>query len=267
MRRRVRNVPPKRSSAPRRPGRGSAPGCARPGGVCGAERSPAGSPLSRRHCCPRGASPPTARSGAPAAGPDCLGSALLPRPALPPPGRARPRALLPAAAGPLPGCAHTRPQGRRPGSLFLLGACRASPEARARPAPPPIEFRQPRVRPWPSSDWPPPPSIASGPPPRRRPVSGGNAGQSGLYCCCVIGERRRPLAAAPGTAGRPRRTRSRAPAGRRCGSRPGPVVGAGRCSDGPVGPADVHPGPGVRSGYPLGSAWSQLCTPAGRQPA
>ncbi|XP_076427458.1 uncharacterized protein LOC121828971 [Peromyscus maniculatus bairdii] len=234
-------------------------------GPSAAPRAPRSRDVTAARAEPRRLRP--GASGAPAAGPDCLGSALLPRPALPPPGRARPRALLPAATGPLPGCAHTRPQGRRPGSLFLLGACRASPEARARPAPPPIEFRQPRVRPWPSSDWPPPPSIASGPPPRRRPVSGGNAGQSGLYCCCVIGERRRPLAAAPGTAGRPRRTRSRAPAGRRCGSSPGPVVGAGRCSDGPAGPADVHPGPGVRSGYPLGSAWSQLCTPAGRQPA
>lgn len=66
------------------------------------------------------------------------------------------------------------------------------------------------------------PSSGCGPPPRRRIPSGGSvsrrrAGQSGPYCCCVIGARRRPLAAAPGSAGQARGERWASDLGRPAG--------------------------------------------------
>ncbi|XP_040589055.1 translation initiation factor IF-2-like [Mesocricetus auratus] len=206
----------------------------RQGGVRGTERSPAGSPLPRRHCPP--ARPPAraeprrvrpGASGAPASGPDC------PVPALPPPGRARTRALLPSRRRWAPTWLCS--------TLGLRGAVRArssssapaerSPEARARPAPP-----RRRVSSVSRAAGPGPAPIGPSRRPSRparlragRPVSGGSAGQSGLLLLLC----HRGAAAAPGggagNSGRgaePRPTCGKGPPppplGGAAGSRPGP---------------------------------------------
>lgn len=65
-------------ASPRLPGRGSAPGCARPAGVRRTEHSPAEPPLPRRH------RPPVRSLAAagPGGRPGLIGPALLPRPVL-----------------------------------------------------------------------------------------------------------------------------------------------------------------------------------------
>lgn len=122
--------------------------------------------------------------------------------------RLRPRSRPRPPATPSPGPRCDSAAKRRPGSLFLLSACRAPPEVLSRSAPPAAL----------AADW---AASGAGPtltrqrlegaaahrhdPPRPVPPSGGSAGgrragQSGPYCCCVIGVRRRPLAAALGMA-------------------------------------------------------------------
>lgn len=101
-----------------------------------------------------------------------------------------------------------------PSGLFLLGACRAPPEARVRPAPPAalatdwapeaprpalICHRLARATVHRTRSSPVRPRAGASFPAEAR--AGRRVGQSGPYCCCVIGERRRPLEAAPRTAG------------------------------------------------------------------
>lgn len=143
---------------------------------------------------------------------------------------------VPAPDDPAPGPRRDSAERRRPGSLFLLSACRAPPEHPARPAPPAAL----------AADWAPSGAgralvcgrlaraaarLVTGPPPRRRLSSGGSAGrgpagQSGPYCCCVIGARRRPLAATSGTAKRSQAEQLALDLGPRTGR--GPLRGAGQ---------------------------------------
>ncbi|KAM7326738.1 hypothetical protein ACRRTK_013105 [Alexandromys fortis] len=256
----MRNVPPKRWPAPPLPGSRSAPGRARPGGVRGTERSPAGSPLPRRHC------PPARR-----------------------PRRVRPGRLghrRPAQAASAPRCCRVpssrRPAARAPTSpplgpylavltLGLRGAVRDRSSFSA-PAGP---RRKPALG-----------------PPRRRLSSVSRAADPGLIPIGSHGRPSRPArlragglfrrkrgperpllllchsgaAAAPGGGAGNDDTASadsqRSPRGGAAGSRPG------RSTDVPVGLSwlTCTRGPVSAGGHPLGSDWSPLCTPAGRQP-
>lgn len=186
--------------------------------------SPPADPAARRprlRCAAGGAAAGLAREPGPRT-PARAGPLPL-RP--PPPGRP------PAAADgadPAPCRPRNRPRPRRP--LYLVraesrprGAVRDRSSSSA-PAGPRRKSRSPRPPAALAADWAPSGegrALARGrlaraaahyparPAPPPAAPSGGSAGrrragQSGPYCCCVIGARRRPLAAAPGTARRAR---------------------------------------------------------------
>lgn len=234
-----------------------------PGGVRGTERSPAGSPLPRRHC------PPARR-----------------------PRRVRPGRLghrRPAQAASARAAAASRPPAARP-----------SPDARAPTSPPLGPYLavltlglRGAVRDRSSFSAPAGPrrKPALGPP-RRRLSSVSRAADPGLIPIGSHGRPSRPArlragglfrrkrgperpllllchsgaAAAPGGGagndGPASADSQRPPRGGAAGSRPG------RSTDVPVGLSWLTStrGPVSAGGHPLGSEWSPLCTPAGRQP-
>lgn len=223
------------------PPRGAAPpalGPSRPPGVA------LGGRADTAAASPRARGPPEPPPRARAPPPGLAGRPPPPQPGVrgPDPGSGTPTAQAPPPqpspppATPAPGPRRDSAERRRPGSLFLLSACRAPPEVPSRSAPPAalaadwaVSGAGPTLRhqrlertavhlPAPAR---PAPALPSG-----GSAGGRRAGQSGSYCCCVIGARRRPLAAAPEQRGgcRPsggrwsphphRRWRAGAPAGR-----------------------------------------------------